>query len=97
MIKEKIEELIQSGNLEEAKCIISEIKSDESVVTKVEICTMRAAIAVAEDNLKEAENELWKGLLIDSEFVDVLFNLGYVYKLSNNLIQSNYFLLKQKR
>lgn len=96
MIKEKIEELIQSGNLEEAKCIISEIKSDESVVTKVEICTMRAAIAVAEDNLKEAENELWKGLLIDSEFVDVLFNLGYVYKLSNNLIQSNYFFAKAK-
>lgn len=96
MIKERIQQLIQIGSLDEAKQLLSELRPDGSVIENVEICTMKAAIAVAEGNLDEAEDELWKGLLIDSEFVDILFNLGYVYKLRNNLIQSNYFFTKAK-
>ncbi|WP_310830506.1 glycosyltransferase [Paenibacillus pedocola] len=96
MIKERIQELIQIGSLDEAKKLLSELKPDGSVIENIEICTMKAAIAVAEDNLQEAEDELWRGLLIDSEFVDILFNLGYVYKLRNNIIQSNYFFAKAK-
>ncbi|MEK4190996.1 glycosyltransferase [Paenibacillus sp. FSL L8-0494] len=94
MIAQRIQEYIHSGDLYKAKELMSELEDNSYLVKEVEIYTMKAAIAVAENKLHEAEELLLKGLLIDSEYIDVLFNLGYVYKLRNNLIQSNYFFEK---
>lgn len=91
MVKQQIQELIEIGNISDAKRLLSEFEQKSKEVEDIELYTIRASIAVAENNLQEAEGYLLEGLLIDSEYVDLLFNLGYIHKLRHNLVQSNYY------
>ncbi|WP_339824405.1 glycosyltransferase [Paenibacillus sp. FSL R7-0163] len=94
MWKQQVQGFIETGNLDGAKRLVAEFEETIDGVECVEVLTIKAAIAVAENNLQEAEAYLQEGLLIDSEYIDLLFNLGYIYKLRNNLIQSNYYFKK---
>lgn len=94
MKKQRIQDYIQMGNLDEAKRLITELEQISPLVGDVEIYTIKASIAVAENNLQEAENYLLEGLHINSEYDDLLFNLGYIYKLRHNFMQSNYYFGK---
>lgn len=91
MEKQQIQELIEIGKISDAKRLLSEFEQKSNEGEDIELYTIRASIAVAENNLQEAEGYLLEGLLIDSEYVDLLFNLGYIHKLRHNLVQSNYY------
>lgn len=91
MEKQRVRELIQNGNIIQAKRELLNIEQKESVSDDIELLTMKASIAVAENNLRDAENYLLEGLLFDPHHDDVLFNLGYLYNLLGDYIQSNYY------
>ncbi|CAM2934754.1 glycosyltransferase family 2 protein [Paenibacillus sediminis] len=94
MEKQTIQELIQIGSIDEAKRLMSEFEQTNPTVEDVEIYTIKAAIAVAENNLQEAEDQLLKGILLDPNYDDLLFNLGYVYKLRGDYSQSSTYFEK---
>ena len=77
-IKEKIEKLIEQGNIESAKAAIG--KFEEMLPGDQEICSMRAVIHILEGEADKAEEVLLDGLKKDSVHFDLLYNLAYIYE-----------------
>lgn len=77
-IKENIQTLIDAGDIEASKKLIEEYK--KVVQDDVEIYSMRAVVAIMEEQLDEAEKIIKSGLQIDNNNFDLLFNLAYIYE-----------------
>ena len=81
-IKNMIESLINENRLDEAK---DAIKGYENVVNDdVDVYSMKAVIAIMEGKIDDARCILLKGLGIDNNNFDILYNLGYVYEQLGN-------------
>lgn len=76
--KENIEQLIESGMIEEAEKLIDEYDSifNQEPMT----FSLRGIISTIKGDKNLAISYFQKGLEIDNENFDLLFNLGYVYK-----------------
>ena len=85
-IKEKIEKLIEQGNIESAKAAIG--KFEEMLPGDQEICSMRAVIHILEGEADKAEEVLLDGLKKDSVHFDLLYNLAYIYEMKNELLKA---------
>lgn len=82
-VKETITELVNSNSLEEAKELCDEYES--IVKDDIEIFSIKSIVAIMENRLNDAENILNEGLKIDINNFDLLYNLGYLYQVENNL------------
>lgn len=85
-IKENINILINSGQLEDAKALTSQYKKIEPNDT--EVYSIDAVILMMEDKLEEAEEVLKEGLAKDNENFDLLYNLAYLYERKGNYLDS---------
>ncbi|RUT33271.1 glycosyltransferase [Paenibacillus zeisoli] len=84
--KQKMEYLISNGNYTEAKETIS--LYEELMESEPEFYSIKAVLAIIENDLEAAEAELLKGLEIDPKYSDILYNLAYVYKLRKQHLES---------
>ncbi|EOR20123.1 family 2 glycosyl transferase [Clostridium sartagoforme AAU1] len=77
-VKKVLTELINDNNLINAKKIIEEY---ENIIKEdLDICSMKAVIAIVENRLEDGESILKNGLEIDKNNFDLNYNLGYVYE-----------------
>lgn len=74
----QIENLINSGKIDEAKKVI--IEYETIVKEDFNILSCKAVINILENNYKEAEAILLEGLIINPSDFDVHFNLAYLYQ-----------------
>lgn len=81
MNKSQISELIGRGNFPEASIMIAQYEHTYGL--DEEICSMNAAIAVYEGKLNEAEQWIKRGIAINPDFVDLIYNMGYVQQQLN--------------
>ncbi|RMD04343.1 TIGR00180 family glycosyltransferase [Clostridium autoethanogenum] len=77
-VKNTINQLVESGNIKDAEKLISEYK--KVVPDDIEIYSMEAIIFIMENKLDEAETCLYKGLAIDNQNFDLLYNLAYIFQ-----------------
>ncbi len=77
-IKLRIEQLLETGYIDEAKEMLSKLES--KLAFDQDIYSMRAVIHFIEGNLDAAENSIINGLKRDSVHFDLLFNLAYLYE-----------------
>lgn len=94
-IKKLLETLIKEENFEKAKEIINEY--ERTIKNDLEICSMKAVIAIIENRLDNAEEILREGLLLDNDNYDLLYNMAYLQQLKENYFLANYFSEEAKR
>jgi Glycosyltransferases involved in cell wall biogenesis len=85
-VKESINDLINQGNINEAKELINQY--EEIVKQDIEIFSIKAIISVMENRLDEAEAVLENGLKIDSVNFDLNYNLAYVYECKEQFLDA---------
>lgn len=78
-VKENIKSMIDTGNLFRAHKLIFEYERLQK--DDVQVISMKAVIAVMENNLNEAETIIVNGLLLEPENFDLLYNLKYIYEV----------------
>lgn len=81
-IKKIIESLINEGNLDEAKKYIEEYK--KIINNDIDIYSMKAVIAIMENNTEFALDILLLGYEMDNTNFDILYNLAYVNEMLCN-------------
>ncbi|NLZ92749.1 MAG: hypothetical protein GX922_01835 [Firmicutes bacterium] len=79
-IKENIKKLINQNMLAEAEDLLNQYAS--IVDNDVEIYSMKAVIAMILGEKDKAEKALERGLILDNQNFDILYNLGYLYQAS---------------
>jgi O-antigen biosynthesis protein len=79
-VKKNIEKLITNNMMEEAKGIIEQFES--IVKNDVDIFSMKAIIAIMENELDYAKEILNKGLDLYRSNFDILYNLAYIYQIN---------------
>ena len=84
--KSKIEKLINEGNIDEAKMNIEEYKNKFDV--DVTIYSMEGIIYLQKGDFNKALSLFKLGLEIDSNNVDILYNIAYTYTLLNDIQNS---------
>lgn len=76
---DNINVLLSNGQLVDVKNIIENYKKMFS--HDVDICSVESVMLIMEEKYEEAEDILLKALSIDEDNVDLLYNLGYIYKI----------------
>lgn len=84
--KNKIQNLIESNLLNEAKDLISAY--EEIIQSDIEIYSFKAVINILEGDMESAELILKEALEIDSNNFDILYNLAYIYENQEKYISS---------
>ncbi|MGJ0906035.1 tetratricopeptide repeat protein, partial [Clostridium botulinum] len=80
--KENISLLIESNNLQEAKNLIKEY---ENIINNdIEIYSFKSVISIMENKLDYALEILEKGILMDSNNFDLLYNKAYIEEMLEN-------------
>lgn len=92
--KKNIEVLIEQGLLREAEELLAEY--EKIVPNDIDIYSIKGVIAMMEGDFEEAERVMKKGLLIDGENFDLLYNLGYLYQMKEDYELSLSFYVKAK-
>lgn len=72
----KIKKLIEAGEISEAKSEINQFENEFSQLP--EFYSMKSVIAVMEEDYEEAERVLIHGLEIDTNHVDLLYNMAFI-------------------
>jgi glycosyltransferase involved in cell wall biosynthesis len=90
--KMKIETLISQNQLEESSSLINEY--EKSFERDAEIYSMLGVIALNKGNINKAELMFERGLLIDKNNTDLLFNMAYTYKILNNYEMAKKYYIK---
>lgn len=86
----KIKELIETGQILEAKSEINHLESEFSQLP--EFYSMKSVIAVMEEDYEEAERALIRGLKIDINHVDLLYNMAFICDMKKDFLQArNYY------
>ncbi len=81
-IKSEIENLINMGDVSNAKVLIKEYLRSNKI--DINILSMQAVIAIMEQDLTMAEKIIKEGLKINPSNGDLTFNLAYVYETKQN-------------
>lgn len=77
-LKDNIQQLVDNGDLKEAKQLIEQYKNIAK--DDVEVYSMDAIILIMEGKIEQAEQVLREGLSIDGDNFDLNYNLGYTYE-----------------
>lgn len=91
-IKKMIDEVINSGRLEDAKLAIEDYK--KVVPDDIDIYSMLGVIYILKNNLDDAKEILLEGLVKDNINFDINYNLGYLAELEQNFKNAFYFYNK---
>lgn len=96
-IKDSIKQLIHSGKLPEASELLNQYQ--KMVANDIEIYSIKAVIAIMENNLATAKQILRQGLEIDSSHFDLLYNLAYVYEVEQKYdeVSDIFFRMKAEK
>lgn len=82
-LKQQIYSMINQGLLKEAMDVVSEYSDIDS--NDIDIYSIKGVIHIMKNELDKAEELLKKGLILDNKNVDILYNLGYLYEIQNNI------------
>ncbi|WP_404454409.1 sulfotransferase [Virgibacillus necropolis] len=85
-VKEKVIDLFSQGLYDEALEVIDQ--SLQMITDDADLYSIKAVVLIKQDKYVEAEEALNKGLTIDSEHVDCLYNLAFIYEQENNLTKA---------
>lgn len=85
-IKDRFQEFINSGELEDAKLLLEEYKS--IVKDDIEIYSMMSILNFLYGELEEAEKILKSGLLIEENNFDLLYNLAIIYEEKEEYLEA---------
>lgn len=89
-LKKNIEVMIEEGELGEAELFIQEYEN--IVLGDIDIISMKAVIAIAQQRFDEAEKLLKAGLNQKPDSFDLLYNLAYLYQFNaQNELAINYY------
>lgn len=88
-VKNNIELAINENDLEKAKSLLDEYKNNFG--EDVNYYSMQGVTYISESNYEEAFDNLSKGLEIDDKNTDILYNLGYLGTLINDIDASIYY------
>ncbi|MFG6495432.1 glycosyltransferase [Fictibacillus sp. UD] len=90
-IKQTITSFIDNNQINEANKLILEYEN--IVINDIEVYSFKAIIYIIENNFKEAEVILKKGLELDNNNFDLLFNSAYLYETTNEQeIAAEYYM-----
>lgn len=89
LLKEQIKNLIEQGNIEEAYKIIEEY--EKLIEDDFEINSYKLIIAIMINDIELAEFFLVKGLAMDSNNADLLYNAGYIYGTKGDFEKSIHY------
>ena len=78
--------MIENGSLSQAKELL--IQYDKIASNEIDVYSIKGVIAMLEGDLSGAEYTLRKGLAHDETDFDLLFNLGYLYELADDITQA---------
>ncbi|WP_411170331.1 glycosyltransferase [Clostridium sp. MB05] len=88
--KKDIKRLVEEGDIQTAKCLLEEYKDENR--DDIDIYSIEGVISIIEGNNDKAREIIEKGLSIDSDNFDLLYNLAYLYKYNNeNDLAINYY------
>jgi|GEM_PF-200621 len=99
-VKESIQALVENGMLAEAKEGI--VEYEKIVKNDIDIYSIRAVIAMMEEDFDEAEKVLMDGLAIDEASFDLLYNMAYLHdfrqknELAVEYYKKAYFVAKDE-
>lgn len=99
-MKSQIEEFINDSQIEEAKDLINEY--EKSINEDVDILCMKGIISVIVQDLESAQIFFETALKIDGNNFDILYNLGFIFKVKNeydkaiNMFQMSLSLVDNK-
>lgn len=93
--KEKTKELIENGEVQLAKELVSKYK--DLLIDDVEIYSIRGVIAILEGRTDDGEAILLEGYNIDDSDFDLLYNLGYLYEIKEKYSESLYFYKRAEK
>jgi len=91
-LRNDISEFINKGLLEQAQELIMQYET--LAKSDVDIISMKAIISIIQGRLDAAEDMIYYGLTINDGDFDLLFNMGYVYKLKGCNDLAVYFYKK---
>lgn len=96
-IKDSIKQLVDSEKLSEANELLNQYQ--RIVADDIEIYSIKAVIAIMENNLADAKQILRQGLEIDSSHFDLLCNLAYVYEVEQKYdeVSDIFFRMKAEK
>lgn len=83
IVKDKIKEHVNKGELVQAKDLIEEYEN--LVKDDVDIYSVKSVIAMIENRLDDAEKILEEAFILDSENFDILYNKAYLHKLKGEI------------
>ncbi len=92
--KAKIQELIDENNISEAEKML--LKYEKIAEDDIEVFSMKAIICIIKGELEEAEKIIIKGLNIDSNNADLLFNMAYIYENKKLYVKAYEYYEKSK-
>ncbi|HBJ2620838.1 TPA: glycosyltransferase [Clostridium botulinum] len=93
-IKDNINKLINNGQLDDAKLLLTEYKS--IIKNDIEIYSIESVIYILENKLENAENVLKQGLAKDPYNKDILLNMSYLMNQANEYNKSVEYVCKAK-
>ncbi|MEK3789569.1 glycosyltransferase family 2 protein [Paenibacillus sp. FSL K6-1230] len=85
----KIKKLIEAGEISEAKSEINQFENEFSQLP--EFYSMKSVIAVMEEDYEEAERVLIHGLEIDTNHVDLLYNMAFICDMKKDFLQARIY------
>ncbi len=93
-VKNEIQQLINEGKMDQAEKLISQY--EEIIKDDIEIISMKAVMLIMFNKLEEAKNILHRGLSLDKNNPDILFNLAYVYEINEQYDEAYEYYLRAK-
>ncbi len=85
-LKKDISSLIESGDLNKAISLIAQYET--IILDDPDIYSMKAIIAMMEENFSYAEKIINNGLKLDENHFDLLYNFGYLYQIQGKVQSS---------
>lgn len=74
--------------IENKKLLEAEVYIEEALLSKsddIEVYSMKSVVEVMTNRLEEAENTLRYALKLDNKSFDILYNMGYVYEIKDEI------------
>ncbi|MDK2804609.1 MAG: hypothetical protein PWR23_1617 [Peptostreptococcaceae bacterium] len=91
-LKQKIQFMIEQGQLEEAKQIVAQY--EQIVKDDIDVYSIRGVIAMMEGDMDGANANFKKGLALDEKNVDLNYNLAYLYQSAEKVEEAIYYYKK---
>jgi glycosyltransferase involved in cell wall biosynthesis len=89
-IKNKIRTLLNENNIQGARKVFEILNGKKNIKLDADLASILSVLFIKEENYKQAESVLVKGLEYAPFDQDLLFNLAYVYELKGDYLEARY-------